>query len=83
VPRPPNPFICFRQEFSRRCRQGVIPGVIPGVTVREQRVVSMLAGKAWTALPPDEKAKYVQEAALRKWEHTRRHKGYNFRPQSK
>jgi len=71
IPRPPNPFILFRTDFLKKLSSD------PGVDHVE---ISKAAGRAWNALPAEEKRHWAEEAQLRKDAHQRMYPDYKFRP---
>ncbi|KAI0035248.1 high mobility group box domain-containing protein, partial [Vararia minispora EC-137] len=69
-PRPPNPFMLFRQDYQTRLKD----------QVRDSRNVSTIAGEIWRSM--DEKARepYVKLAEQKKAEHKEKYPDYRFQP---
>ncbi|KAJ7602044.1 high mobility group box domain-containing protein, partial [Mycena polygramma] len=76
IPRPPNSFICFRTDYC------VLNKQLDSDAVRDHRVVSQLAGKAWKALPPTERKYYEDMAKQKKKEHAEMYPDYAYAPVS-
>ncbi|KAJ7630486.1 hypothetical protein FB45DRAFT_1150778 [Roridomyces roridus] len=74
IPRPPNPFICFRMDYCVWNKQ-----LVSG-SVRDHRVVSKLAGHAWKALDDASRQKYVDIAGVKKKEHAILYPNYEYSP---
>ncbi|KAK7064654.1 HMG box domain-containing protein [Favolaschia claudopus] len=74
IPRPPNPFICFRSEY---CEKNKLRGA---AEIRDHREVSRLAGVAWRALSLPEKKKYEDIAREKKSIHAQMYPGYSYTP---
>ncbi|EJT98282.1 hypothetical protein DACRYDRAFT_31804, partial [Dacryopinax primogenitus] len=79
VPRPPNPFICFRQDWLRRLERGEIAYSGP----RDQRTMSFRISHDWREMPEQEKGKFRREALQRKKAHAAKYPGYKFAPRQK
>ncbi|KAF8903388.1 hypothetical protein CPB85DRAFT_1438342 [Mucidula mucida] len=67
IPRPPNSFILFRQEYAR-------------LYADPKTLVSKSAGEAWRALSDEDKQYYT---AVEKEKHAEKYPAYRFRPQKK
>ncbi|KAJ7124813.1 hypothetical protein C8R43DRAFT_958595 [Mycena crocata] len=76
IPRPPNPFICFRSDYCDWNRQQV-------GGVRDHRLVSQLAGKAWRALDSASRRRYEEIAQEKKKQHADMYPGYAYSPSSR
>ncbi|KAF9023797.1 high mobility group box, partial [Hymenopellis radicata] len=70
IPRPPNSFILFRQEYARLHTN---PKTF-------QSNVSKNAGEAWRALSAKDKQHYKDLAAVQKEKHMAKYPDYRFRP---
>lgn len=86
IPRPPNAFILFRQDFLQRYNQSnsdgsstsiLLPPRTPGTT---QATLSSIIGPAWTNLDEVEKQKWYDKAKDAVVEHKRRWPNYTFQP---
>ncbi|KAF9003829.1 HMG-box, partial [Hymenopellis radicata] len=73
VPRPPNAFILFRQEYVR----------LHATQKTLQSNMSKDAGEAWRALSDEDKQYYKDLAAVEKEKHMAKYPDYMFRPQRK
>ncbi|KAJ7748538.1 hypothetical protein DFH07DRAFT_830130 [Mycena maculata] len=74
IPRPPNPFICFRSDYCVWNKQ------LDSGGVRNHRLVSKLAGEAWRALDIASRQKYEELAQEKKKEHRIRYPDYAYAP---
>ncbi|KAJ6501573.1 hypothetical protein C8R47DRAFT_1211147 [Mycena vitilis] len=77
IPRPPNSFICFRTDYC------VLNKQLDSDAVRDHRVVSQLAGKAWKALLPADRKYYEDMAKQKKKEHAEMYPDYAYAPASR
>ncbi|KAJ7456509.1 hypothetical protein FB451DRAFT_607100 [Mycena latifolia] len=73
IPRPPNPFICFRSDYCT-----ILDGKVPN-----HRLVSKLAGQAWAALDDTTRKKYEDIALEKKRLHAIQYPGYAYAPSSR
>lgn len=74
IPRPPNPFICFRTDYCIWNKQLESGGV------RNHRMVSKLAGQAWKSLGAAAQQKYVDIAEEKKRQHIIKYPDYEYTP---
>ncbi|KAG6856736.1 hypothetical protein H0H87_001336 [Tephrocybe sp. NHM501043] len=82
VPRPRNPFIIFRCEYSQlHTKKGKRVRRPPGTST--EKTLSKRAAEAWHLLSAPEKYRYRVLADLEKEEHTRAHPNYRFRPKKR
>jgi len=79
VPRPANPFICFRQEWLKRLQRGEVDYKGP----RDQRTMSFRISSDWNGMTEAEKTKFRREALQRKRQHAAKYPGYKFAPKQK
>ncbi|RDB22780.1 Repressor ROX1 [Hypsizygus marmoreus] len=73
IPRPPNAFMLYRSNLLKN-------GTIPPNVERRQQHLSRVAGECWNLLPPEEKAKWQDQAAKVLLEHQQRNPDYKFTP---
>ncbi|KAF9821674.1 hypothetical protein IEO21_00520 [Rhodonia placenta] len=73
VPRPPNAFIIFRSEYSRKHAHG-------GANKAEEKTLSKRAGEKWKTLSDAEKKPYKLRAEQERADHQKRNPGYKYRP---
>lgn len=77
VPRPPNPFIIFRSEFSQKHAQSNNPD---GPPPPPEKTLSKRAAEAWGKLSFEEKKSYQDRADKEKKAHAEKYPGYTYRP---
>ncbi|KAJ7480165.1 hypothetical protein B0H11DRAFT_1271763 [Mycena galericulata] len=77
IPRPPNPFICFRTDYCVWNKQ------LDSGGVRDHRLVSKLAGQAWQALDSASREKYEAIAQEKKKQHALMYPDYAYMPTSR
>ncbi|KAH9842501.1 uncharacterized protein C8Q71DRAFT_853049 [Rhodofomes roseus] len=75
VPRPPNAFIIFRVEYSRKHAQANRDRA-----PTPEKTLSKRAAEAWKALSAQEKAPYKQRAEQERLDHAERHPHYRYKP---
>ncbi|KAI0933548.1 hypothetical protein AcV5_005668 [Taiwanofungus camphoratus] len=75
IPRPPNAFIIFRAEYSRKHAQIEKDSEAPA-----DKTLSKRAGEAWKTLSEPEKEPYKLLAEQERVEHARKHPDYKYRP---
>lgn len=75
VPRPPNAFIIFRVEYSRKHAQANRDRA-----PTPEKTLSKRAAEAWKALSAQEKAPYKQRAEQERLDHAEKHPHYRYRP---
>ncbi|KZT74062.1 hypothetical protein DAEQUDRAFT_734921 [Daedalea quercina L-15889] len=75
VARPPNAFIIFRAEYSRKHAQAN-RNCAPTL----EKTLSKRAGEAWSALSSQEKEPYKQRAEKERLEHAEKHPHYRYKP---
>lgn len=82
IPRPPNAFILFRNEYARNHAQ--VQNANPGSRLPDPNAKSLnlsrRAGDAWKILPEEQKKLYQKLARFEKREHERRHPNYKYQP---
>ncbi|KZT69287.1 HMG-box, partial [Daedalea quercina L-15889] len=77
VPRPPNPFICYRSEVMRLHKaEGRAEGLL-------QTELSKRVGREWRELDAAARAPYEKMAEEKKEEHARAYPGYKYQPRRK
>ncbi|KAI0087158.1 hypothetical protein BDY19DRAFT_1049513 [Irpex rosettiformis] len=77
IKRPPNAFILYRMEFSKKQKDSTTAGAV------RERVVSQNAAAAWQALGTEGKKPYYEWANIAKAEHKRKYPNYKFMPKRK
>ncbi|CCM04507.1 uncharacterized protein FIBRA_06688 [Fibroporia radiculosa] len=75
VPRPPNAFIIFRAEYSRRHAQAN-----KGGESTTEKTLSKRAAEAWKTLTAEHKQPYKIRAELERQEHAKKHPDYRYKP---
>ncbi|KAJ3937382.1 MAG: hypothetical protein NXY57DRAFT_639881 [Lentinula lateritia] len=73
IPRPPNAFMLFRSDFSKR-------DVIPPSVEKRQQTLSQVAGEVWNLMPVEEKRKWHTKSAEALKLHTEKYPNYKFSP---
>ena len=76
IPRPPNPFMCFRMERGRELRE------THESTIKEAKISTILS-REWHLMPPAEKDHWRAVAAEAKIEHKRKYPNYKYQPRKK
>ncbi|KZT11130.1 uncharacterized protein LAESUDRAFT_809131 [Laetiporus sulphureus 93-53] len=76
APRPPNAFILFRRDFSRKHAQAN-----KGKAPTMEKTLSQRAADAWGSLTKSEKEHWNRLAEQVKLEHALEHPDYKYRPQ--
>ncbi|KAH9914467.1 uncharacterized protein B0H18DRAFT_1108321 [Fomitopsis serialis] len=75
VPRPPNAFIIFRSEYSRKHAQANRNN-----PPTPEKTLSKRAAEAWKALSVQEKAPYKEKAEQERLDHAEKHPHYRYKP---
>lgn len=77
VPRPPNAFIIFRAEYSRKHAQANKDSSVK----TPEKTLSKRAAETWRVLSESEKARYKQLAEQERLDHAKKHPDYRYKPQ--
>ncbi|KAF2771542.1 mating-type protein MAT1-2, partial [Teratosphaeria nubilosa] len=72
VPRPPNAFIIYRQEWH--------PKVVAQNPGLHNNAISVIIGKKWRAESEDVRDRYKRKAEDAKRQHELDHPGYQYQP---
>ncbi|KAI5121782.1 hypothetical protein M0805_009593 [Coniferiporia weirii] len=73
IPRPPNAFMLFRQNFVHQRH-------VPGSIETNHNSLSKIVGNCWKALPAADKKVWEELAEKKKEEHKKLYPGYRFQP---
>ncbi|KLO14100.1 HMG-box, partial [Schizopora paradoxa] len=73
IPRPPNAFMLYRQNFVHQRH-------VPGSIETNHNSLSRIVGDCWKQLPASEKKVWEEMAERKKAEHKKRYPDYRFQP---
>ncbi|KAJ7940134.1 high mobility group box domain-containing protein, partial [Mycena leptocephala] len=71
IPRPRNPFICFRSDYVKAHKRAI-------GDVFDQAYMSRGAGEIWRGMSEAERLPYIELAREEKQTHARQHPNYRY-----